>query len=151
TLEIVSDAAHDRGMNSPTSVSRRPFDLGEVRADFPILRQQVNGRRLVYLDNAATSQKPQAVIDALVSYYTTTNANIHRGNHTLAIQATNAYEASREKVAAFIGASSSAEIVFTRNTTESINLVAHAWGRRELEEGDEIVLSALEHHSNIVP
>ena len=138
---------------TPADGSSQPrrFDLAAIRADFPILRQEVNGHRLVYLDNAATSQKPRSVIDALVNYYETTNANIHRGNHTLAIRATDAYEGARVKVANFIGAASPAEIVFTRNTTESINLVAHSWGRLNIEEGDEIVLSALEHHSNIVP
>ena len=121
-----------------------------LRADFPILSRQINGRPLVYLDNAATTQKPRAVIDALVDYYSTSNANIHRGLHTLAEEATAAYEAVRERVAAFIGAPDRREIVFTRNTTESLNLLAYTLGSR-LREGDEIVLSALEHHSNLVP
>jgi cysteine desulfurase/selenocysteine lyase len=115
------------------------------------LDQQVHGRRLVYLDNAATTQKPRQVIDALVRYYETTNANIHRGIHTLAVRATDQYEDVRLKAAAHIGASNAQDIVFTRNTTESINLVARAWGDANLGEGDEIVLSLMEHHSNIVP
>ncbi|MGE5595047.1 MAG: cysteine desulfurase [Hyphomicrobiales bacterium] len=129
----------------------RAFDVEEIRADFPILSRQVNGRPLVYLDNAATTQKPRAVIDALVRYYETTNANIHRGIHTLAVQATEQYEAVREKTARFIGAPNAQDIVFTRNSTESINLVARAWGDGNIREGDEIVLTLMEHHSNIVP
>jgi cysteine desulfurase/selenocysteine lyase len=127
------------------------YDLEKVREDFPILRQEVNGWPLVYLDNAATSQKPRAVIDALVRYYETTNANIHRGIHTLAVQATDQYEAVREKSAGHIGASNPGDIVFTRNTTESMNLIARAWGDANVGEGDEIVLTVMEHHSNIVP
>jgi cysteine desulfurase/selenocysteine lyase len=111
----------------------------------------VNGHRLVYLDNAATTQKPRQVIDALVRYYETTNANIHRGIHTLAVRATDQYEGVRAKAAAHIGAPNPRNIVFTRNTTESINLVARAWGDANIGEGDEIVLSLMEHHSNIVP
>ena len=127
-----------------------PPPIEALRADFPILSRQVNGRPLVYLDNAATTQKPRSVIDALVDYYSTSNANIHRGLHTLAEEATAAYEAVRERAAAFIGAPDRREIVFTRNTTESLNLLAYTLGSR-LREGDEIVLSALEHHSNLVP
>ena len=127
-----------------------PPPLEALRADFPILSREVRGRPLVYLDNAATTQKPQAVIDALVDYYSNTNANIHRGLHTLAEEATAAYEDVRERVAAFIGAANRREIVFTRNTTESLNLLAYVLAAR-LREGDEIVLSALEHHSNLVP
>jgi cysteine desulfurase/selenocysteine lyase len=126
------------------------YDVERVREDFPILREQVNGRPLVYLDNAATSQKPRAVIDALVRYYETSNANIHRGIHTLAVRATEQYEAVREKAARHIGATSG-DVVFTRNTTESINLIARAWGEANVREGDEIVLTVMEHHSNIVP
>ena len=125
-------------------------DLDALRADFPILSREIRGRPLVYLDNAATTQKPQAVIDALVDYYSNTNANIHRGLHTLAEEATAAYEDVRKRAAGFIGAAGHREIVFTRNTTESLNLLAYALGAR-LREGDEIVLSALEHHSNLVP
>ncbi|MCH7718489.1 MAG: cysteine desulfurase [Chloroflexi bacterium] len=127
------------------------LDIERIRADFPILKREVHGRPLVYFDNAATTQKPQVVIDALVEYYSTYNANIHRGIHALAEEATARYEATRQSVADFIGAPSADCIVFTRNTTESINLVAHAWGRKNLQPGDEIVLSAMEHHSDIVP
>ena len=127
------------------------LDIASIRKDFPILGQSINGRPLVYLDNAATTQKPRQVIGALTEYYETSNANIHRGIHTLAVRATEQYEAAREKTARFIGAPRTADIVFTRNTTESINLVARAWGDANVEEGDEIVLSLMEHHSNIVP
>ncbi len=123
----------------------------EVRADFPILRQQVNGKPLVYLDNAATSQKPQAVLDAMLHYYQADNANVHRGVHTLSARATEAYEGARDKVAAFIHAAVRDEVIFTRNASEAINLVAYAWGLSNLERGDEIVLSVMEHHSNLVP
>ena len=123
----------------------------EIRKDFPILEQQVNGRPLVYLDNAATTQKPRQVIEALVRYYETSNANIHRGIHTLAVRATEQYEAVRGKAAVFLKASHPEDIVFTRNTTEALNLVARAWGDANLHEGDEIVLTLMEHHSNIVP
>ena len=126
------------------------LDIAAIRADFPILSRQVHGRPLVYLDNAATTQKPQQVIDALVDYYSHTNANIHRGLHTLAEEATAAYELTRQKTADFIGAASPREVVFTRNTTESLNLLAYTLGAR-LRPGDEIILSALEHHSNLVP
>jgi cysteine desulfurase/selenocysteine lyase len=122
-----------------------------IRADFPILNQTVNGQPLVYLDNAATSQKPQAVIDAIVHYYTRDNSNVHRGIHTLSARATEAYEATRDKVAAFINARSRNEIVFTRNASEAINLVAYTWGNSEIRAGDEIILSVMEHHSNLVP
>lgn len=127
------------------------LDVERIRQDFPILQQQVNGRTLVYLDNAATTQKPRQVIDAIVRYYETTNANIHRGIHTLAVQATEQYEGVRAKVATHIGAANPADVVFTRNTTESINLVARAWGDANVGPGDEVVLSVMEHHSNIVP
>ena len=127
-----------------------PFDVATIRAQFPILEREVHGRPLVYLDNAATTQKPQSVIDALSHYYSTMNANIHRGLHTLAEEATAAYEGVRQQVADFIGAASHREIVFTRNTTESLNLLAYTLGAR-LRPDDEIVLSAAEHHSNLVP
>ena len=128
------------------------YNVEDVRKDFPILQRQVHGKPLVYLDNAATTQKPRAVIDALVNYYENYNANIHRGLHKLAEEATTAYEESRAKVARFIKSPAGARsIVFTRNTTESLNLVANAWGRRFLQPGDEIVLSVVEHHSNLVP
>ena len=128
----------------------RSIDIEGLRADFPILRRRVNGRPLVYLDNAATTQKPQAVIDALVRYYSTSNANIHRGLHTLAEEATAAYEDVRRQTAGFINAASPREVIFTRNTTESLNLLAYSLGSR-LGPGDEILLSDMEHHSNLVP
>ena len=127
------------------------LDVRRIRQDFPILSRQVHGKPLVYLDNAATTQKPRQVLDALTAYYTHSNANIHRGLHTLAEEATAAYEAVRERTARFIGATSSRSIVFTRNTTESINLFARAWGRSRLGPGDQILLSEMEHHSNLVP
>lgn len=127
------------------------FDVYRVRNDFPVLRQSVNGKPLVWLDNAATTQKPQHVIDALKYYYEHDNSNVHRGAHTLSTRATDGYEGAREKVARFIGADSAEEIIFVRGATEAINLVAFAWGPDNLEEGDEIIVSELEHHSNIVP
>ncbi|MEW6321049.1 MAG: cysteine desulfurase [Acidobacteriota bacterium] len=134
----------------PAEGSGREFGA-RFRDDFPILRQQVHGRPLVYLDNAATTQKPQAVIDAIGRYYVEDNANVHRGVHALSGRATEAFEAARARVARFLGAADPAEIIFTRNATEAINLVAQAWGRANLRAGDEIVISAMEHHSNIVP
>jgi cysteine desulfurase/selenocysteine lyase len=127
------------------------LDATAIRRDFPIFEREVNGKPLVYLDSAATSQKPRAVIDALEDYYSRYNANIHRGIYTIAEEATAAYEASRKKVARFIGAPDTAELVFTRNTTEAINLVAYTWGRKNVGPGDEIVLTEMEHHSNLVP
>jgi len=126
------------------------MDVEKIRADFPILKRQINGRPLIYLDNAATTQKPQSVIDALVHYYSTMNANIHRGLHTMAEEATTAYEAVRQQVATFIHADSAKEVIFTRNTTESLNLLAYSLGAR-LQAGDEIVVTDMEHHSNLVP
>jgi len=122
-----------------------------VRADFPILHQKVNEHPLVYLDNAATSQKPIQVLNALRDYYEQYNSNVHRGVHTLSAKATDAYEGSRDKLAAFINADSRQEIVFTRNATEAINLVAYSWGTSNLNAGDEIILSVMEHHSNLIP
>lgn len=133
------------------STATRPFDLAQIRADFPILRQTINGQPLAYLDNAATGQKPQSVIDALVHYYATENSNVHRGVHTLSQRATDAYEGAREKVRQFLNAAADREIIFVRGTTEGINLVAQTWGRQNVGPGDEIILSAMEHHSNIVP
>ena len=133
------------------STATRPFDLAQIRADFPILRQTINGQPLAYLDNAATGQKPQAVIDALVNYYAAENSNVHRGVHTLSQRATDAYEGAREKVRQFLNAAADREIIFVRGTTEGINLVAQTWGRQNVGPGDEIILSAMEHHSNIVP
>ena len=128
-----------------------PVNTDIIRGQFPILQRMVKDKPLVYLDNAATTQKPQAVIDALVSYYATCNANIHRGIHTLAEEATAAFEATRDTVRAFINATSREEIIFTKGTTEGINLIAATWGRKEITAGDEIIISAMEHHSNIVP
>ena len=127
------------------------FDVNRIRADFPILARQVHGKALVYLDNAATSQKPRQVIDALVNYYSRYNANIHRGLHALAEEATAAYEAVRGQTARFINAPSERSVVFTRNATEAINLIANAWGRANLKKGDQILLTEMEHHSNLVP
>jgi cysteine desulfurase/selenocysteine lyase len=127
------------------------FDVNAVRRDFPILQERVNGRPLIWFDNAATTQKPQAVIDRLAWFYAHENSNIHRAAHELAARATDAYEAARDKVARFIGASSSEEIVFVRGATEAINLVAKTWGAQNVGEGDEIIVSNLEHHANIVP
>jgi len=127
------------------------FDVNEIRKSFPVLEREVNNQLLVYLDNAATSQKPQVVIDALNYYYSNYNANIHRGIHTLAEEATAAFEATRKTVQQFINARFSEEIIFTRGTTEGINLVAYTWGRKNIHEGDEIIVSTMEHHSNIVP
>ena len=128
-----------------------PFDVGALRAQFPILGTTVHGKPLVYLDNAATTQKPQVVIDALRDYYATSNANVHRGVHYLSGRASDQFDRARATIARFLGAASPSEIIFTRNATESINLVAQAWGRATVSAGDEIVISAIEHHSNIVP
>ncbi|YAI82657.1 MAG: SufS family cysteine desulfurase [cyanobacterium endosymbiont of Rhopalodia sterrenbergii] len=123
----------------------------QVRSDFPILNQEINGKSLIYLDNAATSQKPLIVLDTLRHYYEKDNANVHRGAHSLSVRATEAYEGARDKVAKFINSQSSQEIVFTRNATEAINLVAYSWGLTNLKPGDEIIISVMEHHSNMVP
>jgi cysteine desulfurase / selenocysteine lyase len=127
------------------------FDVQKIRREFPILDQEVNGKPLAYLDNAATSQKPRAVLDALERYYRLDNANVHRGIHELSRRATLAYEGARERVARWIGASEPAEVIWTRGTTESIDLVASSWGMDQLREGDEVLLTTMEHHSNIVP
>jgi cysteine desulfurase / selenocysteine lyase len=132
-------------------ITHAAFDVWRIREDFPILRQEAYGRPLVYLDNAATSQKPQVMLDTLVRFYTTQNANVHRGVHLLSERSTEEYEAARGTVQAFLGAARPGEIVFTRGTTESINLVAQAYGRANVGAGDEILISGLEHHSNIVP
>jgi cysteine desulfurase/selenocysteine lyase len=129
----------------------RAFDAASIRNDFPILQEKVHGRRLIWLDNGATTQKPQAVIDRLAFYYSHENSNVHRGAHTLAARSTDAYEAARDKACRFVNASSSRDIVFVRGATEGINLVAQSWGRRNVREGDEIVVTWLEHHANIVP
>jgi cysteine desulfurase / selenocysteine lyase len=135
----------------PQTVSRPDFDVCKIRADFPILARKVHGKPLVYLDNAATAQKPQPVIDAMIRYYTAENSNIHRGVHALSEKATESYEASRATVQRFLNAAESKEIIFVRGATEGINLVAQTWGRANIRHGDEIVISAMEHHSNIVP
>src|SRR3970282_213866 len=127
------------------------LDVAAIRRDFPALHQTVNGRPLVYLDNAATSQKPRAVLDVLAHYYERDNANVHRGIHELSRRATVAYEEARAKVARWVGAGEPAEIVWTRGTTDAINLIATGWGLDNVGEGDEILISVLEHHSNIVP
>jgi cysteine desulfurase / selenocysteine lyase len=143
--------AHDaRSVPSLDSVGRQ-FDAASLRRDFPILAERVNGKPLVWLDNAATTQKPQSVIDRLAHFYARENSNVHRGAHTLAARSTDAYEAARDKVRRFVNAPSAQDIVFGRGTTELINLVAQSWGRRNLRAGDEIVITWLEHHSNIVP
>lgn len=128
-----------------------PSLAATVRQDFPILNQEINGHPLVYLDNAATSQKPRAVLEKLMHYYENDNANVHRGAHQLSVRATDAYEAVRGKVAKFINARSPREIVYTRNATEAINLVAYSWGMNNLKPGDEIITTVMEHHSNLVP
>ena len=141
-------------MNAPSLASRAaplPFAVERVRADFPILAREVNGRPLIYADNAATTQKPAVVIERLRHYYEHENANIHRGVHTLSAEATTAHEAARATVQRFIHAADPREIIFTRGTTEAINLVAQTYGRQHLQAGDEILLSELEHHANIVP
>jgi cysteine desulfurase/selenocysteine lyase len=129
----------------------RTYDAATIRNDFPILQEKVHGKRLIWLDNGATTQKPQVVIDRLAAFYAHENSNVHRAAHTLAARATDAYEAARDKVRKFVNASSTKEIVFVRGTTEGINLVAQAWGRRNVKSGDEIVVTWLEHHANIVP
>ena len=144
TLATLPDAT------APT-FHRRLFDVNDIRRDFPILEERVHGKRLVWLDNAATTQKPQAVIDRLVHYYSHEYSNVHRAAHELAARSTDAYESAREKVQRFLGAGSAEEIVFVRGTTEAVNLVASSYGRKFIGQGDEIVLSTLEHHSNIVP
>ena len=134
-----------------TETDIKPFDVAAIRKQFPVLERKVKGKNLVYFDNAATAQKPQVVIDALVDYYQQYNANIHRGIHSLAEEATAAFEATRDTVKDFINAKYREEIIFTRGVTEGINLVAATWGRQNIKEGDEIIISAMEHHSNIVP
>ena len=139
------------GARVMTRATAAPLDVARLRADFPILDQQVNGHPLVYLDNGATAQKPQPVLDAMRAYYERDNANVHRGMHELARRATDDYEAARARVAAFLKAADPAEIVWARGTTEAINLVASTWGVMNLEPGDEILLTVMEHHSNLIP
>jgi cysteine desulfurase/selenocysteine lyase len=143
--------ASGAGLTMHPAVSNGSYDVAKIRADFPALAMQVYGKPLVYLDNAASAQKPQSVLDRLIKAYTTEYANVHRGLHFLANEATEAYEKARETVRAFINAGRTEEIIFTRNATEAINLVAYTSGRERIKEGDEIVLSIMEHHSNIVP
>ena len=138
-------------MTTLQAVSERRFDVERVRADFPILFQEVNGQPLVYLDNAATTQKPNAVIDAIVHYYRHDNANVHRGAHTLSDRATRRFEAARNTVARFLNSPSSEQVIWTRGCTEAINLVAYSWARPQLRPGDRVLVSWLEHHSDIVP
>jgi cysteine desulfurase/selenocysteine lyase len=141
-------------MSTVTTVTKAitpVFDVEKIREDFPVLKQKIHGKPLVYLDNAATAQKPQAVIDAIRKFYEVDCANIHRGVHELSQRSTAAYEETRAKVKRFLNARSKSEIIFVRGTTEGINLVTQTWGRRNLREGDEIIIAGLEHHSNIVP
>lgn len=140
---------HLRGRDVPEGFSG--LDLAKIRADFPILAERIHGKPLVYLDNAATSQKPRAVIDAITHYYEHLNANIHRGVHTLSVRATEAHDAARETVRRFLNAASTREIIFVRGATEAINLVAQSYGRTHVGPGDEVLITAMEHHSNIVP
>ncbi|HZR32277.1 MAG TPA: cysteine desulfurase [Terriglobales bacterium] len=135
----------------PFSVALAPYDVEKVRRDFPILQQKIHGKPLVYLDNAATTQKPQSVIDAISAYYQEDNSNVHRGVHTLSERATEQYERARALVQHFINAADPSEIIFVRGTTEAINLVAQSYGRKNVGRGDEVVITALEHHSDIVP
>ncbi len=136
---------------APAATLRSPLDPMRIRADFPILNQEIHGHPFVYLDTAATSQKPLAVIEAMDAYYREYNANVHRGIYTIGERATAAYEAARARVSGFIGAPDAHEIVFTRNATEAINLAAYSWGRRNISRGDVIVLTEMEHHANLVP
>ena len=138
-------------MNGPVRQETRPFDVARVKKDFPVLERTVHGRRLVYLDSASSSQKPLAVLEAMDRYYETTHANVHRGVYTIAEEATALYEAARAKVARFIGAGSPNEVVFTKNATEAINLVAYSWGRANLGPASAVVTTEIEHHANLVP
>jgi len=144
-------AAHKITVPDTWGLPQASFDVERIRNDFPILKQQVHGKPLVYLDNAATSQKPQVVIDTVTQYYLAQNSNVHRGVHFLSEQATQAFEGARAKVARFLNASNAREVIFVRGATEGINLVAQSYGRTFIKAGDEILISAMEHHSNIVP
>jgi len=139
------------GLTMHPAVTNGSYDVEKIRADFPALATKVYGKPLVYLDNAASAQKPNAVLDRMTQAYHSEYANVHRGLHYLANAATDAYEGGRAKVAAFLNAARKEEIIFTRNATEAINLVASSWGEPNIDVGDEIVLSIMEHHSNIVP
>ena len=138
-------------MNSQPNPSSAPLDVKRIRQDFPILQRMVRGKSLVYLDNAATTQKPSSVLERIARYYAEGNANIHRGVYALSEQATEAYETARTTVQRFLNASAPQEIVFTRNSSEGINLVAQSFGRQTIGAGDEILITHMEHHSNIVP
>ena len=138
-------------MTSITSKTAKALDVQALRGDFPILARMVNGKPLVYLDNAATTQKPRSVIQSLVDYYENYNANVHRGVHTLSMEATDMTEAARKKVADFINAEEPETVIWTRNATEGMNIVAHSWARANIGPGDEIVTTPMEHHSNLVP
>ena len=134
-----------------STTQQSQIDFKKIRNDFPILNKTINGHPLVYLDNAATSQKPKTVIDSISNYYSQYNSNVHRGVHTLSQQATDLFEKSRETVSDFIGSKSSSNIIWTRNATESLNLVARTWGEENVSAGDNIVLTEMEHHSNLLP
>ncbi|CAK9184854.1 unnamed protein product [Ilex paraguariensis] len=152
SISVSASAASSSVVTEADDPKLGPSSLGHItRPDFPILHQEVNGSKLVYLDNAATSQKPTAVLKALQTYYEAYNSNVHRGIHFLSAKATDEYELARKKVATFINAFESREIVFTKNATEAINLVAYSWGLSNLMAGDEVVLTIAEHHSAVVP
>ncbi len=151
TARVASTPVTAPGDQAGPRPAAAPYDVERIRADFPILSRSVHDKPLVYLDNAATTQKPRAVVEAISGYYGTINANVHRGVHELSARATDAFEAARERVRRFFNARDTHEIIFTRNATESINLVAQSFARPALRAGDEIVVSAMEHHSNIVP
>jgi len=140
-----------QAQNNHSNSHSRPLDIEKIRSDFPIFDQKINGHEIIYFDNAATSQKPLSVIKAVENYYKTTNSNVHRGAHYLSDQATQQFEQARQKVQEYINAASRQEVIWTRGTTEAINLVAQTWGRQNIKADDEIILSSLEHHSNIVP
>jgi cysteine desulfurase/selenocysteine lyase len=148
---VAHQLAHKPLPRGVAAKSATALDLAKIRGDFPILAEKVHGRNLVYLDNAATSQKPRAVIEAIVRYYEQLNANIHRGVHTLSVRATEAHDAARQTVRQFVNAGDTREIIFVRGATEAINLVAQSYGRRHVAAGDEVLITAMEHHSNIVP
>ena len=148
---IAQPAIHDPLARAASSQSASGLDIAKIRSDFPILAERINGKPLVYLDNGATSQKPQVVLDAIANYYDHLNANIHRGVHTLSVRATEAHDAARQTVKQFLNAADTREIIFVRGATEAINLVAQTYGRVHVGAGDEVLITAMEHHSNIVP
>jgi len=148
---IAQPVVHEPMAHAASSQSASGLDIAKIRADFPILAERINGKPLVYLDNGATSQKPQVVLDAIANYYDHLNANIHRGVHTLSVRATEAHDAARQTVKQFVNAADMREIIFVRGATEAINLVAQTYGRVNVGAGDEVLITAMEHHSNIVP